>query len=260
MKDESKVIGMDIALNHGAVVELTDGELSNFWYWTDIAGAAARSKRGKRLPIAEMNRSKDKHVRGMIRLAWIEHYIDKQILMKTDAAYVGIEDYALRMEQGAHQMGEVGGIARILCWFRGLKVRLHDPTTVKMFGAHDGTCQKDAIERAVAERWDVDFSSVNPPPSKPSGKVNRQTSEDLADAYVVAQMVWYEVQLRAGRLQMEDMHAKEIQVFNRTTKTYPINLLSREWIENPDGVPTPHDEPVCDTCGSRKCCLAKKGK
>jgi len=259
MRDQTKVLGMDIALNHGAAVELTDGELSNFWYWTDIAGAAARSKRGERLPIQQMDRSKDKHVRGMIRLAWIEHYLDKRVLMRTDAAYVGIEDYALRAEQGAHQMGEAGGIARILCWFRGFKIRLPDPTTVKMFGAHDGTCHKDAIERAVQERWGADFSPLNPPPAK-SGKVNTQTSEDLADAYVVAQLVWTEVQLRAGKLRMDDLHPKEIQVFNRTTKTYPINLLSREWIENPDGVPTPHDEPVCDVCGSRKCCLAKGKK
>ncbi len=39
-----KVVGFDLALNHGAAVELTDGKRSNFWYYTDIAGAANRSE------------------------------------------------------------------------------------------------------------------------------------------------------------------------------------------------------------------------
>ena len=64
----------------------------------------------------------------------------------------------------------------------------------------------------------------------------------------------------AGWTFMDKLHEKEIRVFNRVTKTYPINLLDRDWIVNPDGVKTTHGEPVCSVCGSRKCCLAKKAK
>jgi Holliday junction resolvasome RuvABC endonuclease subunit len=260
-----KVHGWDISLNHGAMVELTDGELSNFWYYTDLAGSAAKSKkRGHRID-PDIFKIKDKHVRQMQRLAWLEHFMDKKVLMPSMPQYVGIEDYAIRAEQGAHYLGEVGGIARILCWFRGINMRLHDPTSVKMFTAHDGTCQKDAVTRAVEKRWGMDFSSLDQPlaqPTKktPNPKKNMQTSEDLSDAYSIAQLVWTEYQLRQGLIKLSDLHEKEVRVFNRTTKTYPINLLDREWIVNPDGVPTPHNEPVCDVCGSRKCCLAKKKK
>jgi Holliday junction resolvasome RuvABC endonuclease subunit len=177
--------------------------------------------------------------------------------------YVAIEDYAVRAEQGAHYLGEAGGIARILCWFRGVSLRLHDPVTAKMFVAHDGTCQKDEVERCVLERWGVDFSKFNQPrpnptEKKPNPKQNRTTSEDLSDAFALAQMAWTEVQIRRGELNLSDLHPKEIQVFNRVTKTYPVSLLGRDWIKNPDGVPTPHGEPVCSTCGSRRCCLAGK--
>lgn len=252
----TKVLGLDLSLNHIGAVELTDGVLSNFWYVTANAGSAGRSKRGVRLP-PDLLKIKDPNERNLRRLVWWENYLDKSILMKSRPEFVGIEDYALDARQG-HMKGELGGIARILCWFRGVKLRLHDPISVKMFATHDGTAQKDAVERAVADRWDADFSHVNSPPSGKAKKENRETSEDLADAYTIAQMVWAEVQLRAGTIKLSDMHEKEVRVFNRITKTYPVNLLDREFIHNPDGTKTPHGEPVCPKCGSRKCCNAKK--
>lgn len=232
-----KVLGMDISMNHGAIVELTDNKLTNFWYYTEYAGSAAKSKkRGYRLD-PEILKIKDKHIRGVKRLAWIEDFIANTVLASSKAEYAGIEDYAIRAEQGAHYLGEVGGLARMLCWHHGLKLRLHDPTTVKMFAAHDGTCAKDAVCRAVVDRWGVDFEPLDQPPPQankrvPNPKQNRQTSEDLSDAYVIAQMVMVEVKLRMGEINLSGMHEKEIRVFNRTTKTYPINLLDREWICN----------------------------
>lgn len=254
-----KVHGWDVSLNHSAFVELIDGKLSNFWYWTDAAGSANRSKEhGHRLMLLK---TKERQTKAMARLAFAEDFMDKTVLQPNMPDYVGIEDYAIRAEQGAHYLGEVGGIARILCWFRGVNMRLHDPISVKMFTAHDGTCQKDRIERAVLERWGVDFSEYNQPAPKPTKRnpdprQNRTTSEDLCDAYAIAQMIWTEVQLRAGRVALADLHPKEIQVFNRVTKTYPISLLDREWIVNADGTPTPHGKPVCSNCGSTKCCGA----
>jgi Holliday junction resolvasome RuvABC endonuclease subunit len=262
----TKVLGIDASLNHGAAVELTDGVLSNFWYCTDIAGAAAKSKkRGFRLEVPTPTKVRDPQVRAMYRLAWLEHFWDKNVLMKSLPFAVGLEDYALSEAQGSHQIGEIGGTIRLLCWFRGLRLRLHDPVTLKMYTAHDGTADKSMMEAAVQDRWGVDFSIFNPPAPKPTAKnkapkQNRTVSEDLHDAYALAQLTWLEVQLRRGEVLLKDLHEKEIRVFNRVTKAHPVSLLDREWILNPDGTPTPHGEPVCATCGSRKCCLAKKAK
>jgi Holliday junction resolvasome RuvABC endonuclease subunit len=227
-----KVLGMDISLNHGAIIELTGGKLSNFWYWTDLAGAANKSKRGYRLD-PQIQKIKDKQLKSVKRLAWIKGLIS--VSLKSGCSYAGIEDYALTAEQGAHQLGEVGGLARLMCYEHHVKVRLHDPLSIKMFATHDGSCQKDAVRRAVTERWGVDFSSLDQPAptptlSRPNPKQNTITSEDMSDAFAVAQLVWTEVLLRAGKITMEMLHEKEIRVFNRTTKTYPVNLLSREWI------------------------------
>lgn len=250
------VMGMDLALNHAAFVELIDGKLNGYWFVSDNAAASAK-KHGTRLP-PDFAKEKDPNTRNLKRIVWWEHFIDKKILMPRAPEFVGIEDYALDARQG-HMKGELGGIARILCWFRGAKIRFHDPMSIKMFTAHDGTCQKDEIEYAVKKRWGEDFSDRNPPKPPNARRQNRTVSEDIADAYAIAQMVWFEVQLRRGDIRLSDFHEKEIRVFNRVTKTYPVSLLDRDWIVNPEGTPTPHGEPVCATCGSRRCCLAKDG-
>lgn len=228
-----KILGLDISLNHGGIVELVDGELTDFLYYTNKAGSAKQSKRGTRIE-PKIFKMKDKQFIGVARLNWIEEYL-VEILNSKKPDYVGLEDYAIRAEQGAHYLGEVGGLTRLLCWKLGTKLRLHDPTSVKMYAAHDGTCQKDAVQRAVEKRWSVNFSSVDQPSPKPTEKKpnprqNKQTSEDLADAFAIAQLVRVELQLRQGTLLMSQLHEKEVRVFNRITKTYPINLLNREWI------------------------------
>jgi len=244
--------GWDISLNHGAVVQLRDAELDGFWYYTDVAGSADRSKaHGFRLNVPN---KADRQTRQMLRLAWIEDWLDKRILVPNRPDFVAIEDYAIRAEQGAHYLGEVGGVARLLCWFRGVRFRLHDPISAKMFAAWDGTAQKDLVEAKVKERWGQDFGKFNAPPPK-RGKQSRRTSEDLADAYALAQLVRTEARLRAGEIQLTDLeHDKARQVFIRATKTYPVNLLGREWIWNPRGVPTPHGR--YSECSSERCALS----
>jgi Holliday junction resolvasome RuvABC endonuclease subunit len=234
-----KVLGCDGALNHGAVVELTDGELSWFSYYTSNVGAAKQSKDGHRVPArpAEI----DKHAWGVQRLAWLEDWWDKQVFVTHRPDYAGVEDYAIRAEQGAHYMGELGGIIRILLWFRGIPFRLHDPVSVKMFATNDGTAKKDLVEEMVKSQWGADFSAYNPPPNPKAKHQNRETSEDLADAYAIAKLVWFEYLMRTGQMKASELgHPKKIQVFNRVTKTYPVNILGREWIQNPKGVPAPH--------------------
>jgi len=221
------VQGQDISLNHGAVVQLRNGRLDNFWYYTDQAGSASRCRGiGYRLKLDD---KADKHAKAMKRLAWVEQWLDS-VALASNPDYVGVEDYALHEGQGAHQLGEVGGVARLLLWKRGTHFRLHDPVSVKMFATFNGTSPKDAIEAAVADRWGWDFGAYNGPST--GKKPSRRTSEDLADAYAIAVLVWTEVLLRHGIIQLHQLHPKEVQVFNRVTATYPTSLLSRDWIHN----------------------------
>jgi Holliday junction resolvasome RuvABC endonuclease subunit len=231
------VHGWDIALNHSGFVELTDGELTNFWYITDKKGSADKSKEhGYRLVVPK---TKEKQVKAISRLDQVIEYIKLNVLPRGGKRpdYVGVEDYALNKEHGSHYAGEMGGLIRYLLWVRKIPFRLHDPLSIKMFATHDGSAQKDYVEEKVKERWGVDFGQYNQPRSKPTKKnpepsQNRDTSEDLCDAYAIAQLIWTEVQLRSGDLLMKELHTQEVRVFNRITKTYPVSLLDRGWIVN----------------------------
>lgn len=225
-----KVLGLDCSLNHGAVVQLVDGELDKFWYWTTQAGSAKKHSLARRLVLPKTD---DPNVLKHWRLAWIRDFL-LEIIRKSRPDFAAVEDYAIRAEQGAHYLGEVGGLARLLLWQHGIKYRTHDPIAVKMFATHDGTADKALVEEACSERWGADFSEYNQPaPANKAKKQNRATSEDLCDAYVLARLTYVEAEIRAGRLQLTDLeHDKERQVFNRTTKHQPVNLLGREWLFN----------------------------
>jgi hypothetical protein len=127
----------------------------------------------------------------------------------------------------------------------GIPFRLSDPISSKMFVTHDGLAQKDLVEREVLKRWGIDFAPYNVPAlerlikNRKTGKMvkakpNRTTSEDLADAFGLAQLVRTEVRLRSGKLALSKLDQKEIRVFNRVTKTYPVNILAREFIQRPE--------------------------
>jgi len=170
----------------------------------------------------------------MQRLIWWKKYLQTLVSFR-QPHFLGIEDYALGAAQGAHHTGELGGIGKIVAKEAGCKLRLHDPMSIKMFATHNGHADKAWVEAAVKERWGADFSEFNPQKAKktkknPKGIPTRQTSEDLADAFAIAKLVWTEVRLRRGDLVMSELHEKEVQVFNRVTKMYPLSLLSREWI------------------------------
>lgn len=226
----TRFAGFDLSLNHGAGVLIDeDGDLVDFVYYTSIKGIADMSKkRGYCLP-PEIAKVKDTKQRQMARLAWFETWY-LSIVKAWSADFIGIEDYAMAASNQAYHIGEVGGVARLIsCKYAAL--RLHDPLSVKMFAAHDGTADKEQMEEAARTRWGVDFDRVVLK-NKKSGKENREAAIDLADALAIAKLLLAEYNLRSGKIAMVDLeHDKERQVFNRVTKAYPINLLGREWLK-----------------------------
>lgn len=220
------VSGIDVSLNHGAFVSLRDGKLDDYLFVTDKSKLASKSlSHGVYL---KNDRKADKQARAVKRLEfWSGFFGDMRESFEPE--YVGVEDYAYKAAQGAHQIGEVGGLLRLDLWVYDIKLRLHDPASLKMFAAHDGSADKEEIVCAVVERWEECREFANYRHGKDSTTVG-----DLCDAYTLAQLVWLEIQLRRGDKRLSDLHPKEVQVFNRTTKTYPINVLGREWIYRGD--------------------------
>ena len=224
--NDNLVLGADISMNHGAFVQLNAGKLDSYNFVTDRQKVAKIStKHGTHMFATKL---KDMHERGVVRLGFWSTYLAS--VLGGAADYVGVEDYAYRIPMNAHQLGEVGGLFRLKAWLRHKKVRFHDPGSVKMFAAHDGTADKKEVAYFVQERWPEteEFRRY----SYSRGKTDYTVvEEDLCDAFAVAQLVWLEVQLRRGDVVMRDLHEKEIKVFNRVTKQWPVNILGRGWVQ-----------------------------
>ena len=237
-----RVQGWDVSLNHGAFVELINGDFKRAWFVTNTKANAKRYDGNEGLSIISVRvppSPKDRLLKDAYdieRLDWWRLYLE-ELVDESRPTHVGIEGYAMGASMHAHQIGEVGGQARLACWqIEQLKLRVHDPMSVKMFTAHHGHAEKEDIKSAVLERWGLCFDFFDPPRSKPTkknpnGTQNTFTSEDLADAFAIAKLVWYELCLRNGRMTMDQLHTKEIQVFNRVSNAWPVNILGREWIE-----------------------------
>jgi Holliday junction resolvasome RuvABC endonuclease subunit len=230
MKEFAAIVGIDLSLNHAGMVELNaEGALSWYDYVTDTKAAVRRTV-GVHLP--GRTKGTDPQQFHMERLAWWNRHIDG-VFARRDPTHVGIEDYAFAGAQSmAQATGEQGGLVRMAAFRVGARLRLHDPTTVKMFAAHNGHATAWEVVMAVRERWGARFDDCNPPVVK-AKKPNTLVEEDLAAAYTVARLVWTELELRAGRLRLSDLHEKEVQVFQRATKAQPVSLLGRDWLALP---------------------------
>lgn len=233
-----RVQGWDLSMNHAAIVNLVDGELERVYIVTDIVSVSKKHK-SKNVVLIDSNKHLDAQSRELARLSWWNNWIENfyDSVSPGWVQYFGIEGYAMDKPSHAHQIGEVSGVIRRELWDRKYKFRIHDPLSVKMFATFNGRAKKPEMVAAVKNRWDMDFTDYDPPRGKPTvksphGSQNTQTSEDLSDAYVVARLVWEEVRLRSGVVQLRDYNPKEIQVFNRATRYWPVNILGRLWIYN----------------------------
>ena len=220
--------GVDHSLMHGAFVTLSKaGDLVDFWYLAQLA-RDTRPGIGYRVPVSVMKASPDPMYVKTMRLIWLKLYFKQSLERITKSRHadrlVAIEDYALHMTQGSHQLGEGGGILKTtLLESPDVKMRLHDPCSVKMFAADNGTADKGEVIQAVKDLWGVDFSQYGSSGEYPP-------EEDLCDAYVLARMIWTEQKIRDGEIQIKDLPRGQRRIFTRMTKEMPVAILERDWI------------------------------
>lgn len=228
-----KLQGWDLALNHSGFVEVdhkqkTGGvKVTNYWFVTSAKALLKQiGDHGIKLDLPTKTKANkeswDPELYGIHRL-YLWKLIFDEHLDRTKPDMVCIEHYALNANRDSYAKGELGGMARMACYERGIPFRLIDPTSLKMFMAHNGRAEKPQMEKAVKDRFCVDFSDVNSKKSK-----SREPSEDLCDAFSLAYTLAVELEIRAGKYGVQDLHPKEIQLFNRVTAFQPVNILARD--------------------------------
>ena len=218
-----RILGVDLSMNHAAFVLLVPGSVMWFRFVTARKAVLKKSDDVQRGTFLSASKIKDMNERDFYRLDFWSAY-SELILKIAKPTHVGLEDYAYRAPMYAHQIGSVAGLFRLATWRYGAKIRLVEPGTVKMFAAHDGSC------------FDISGDGIEKWPEAEVFKryvagADTQTMEDLCDAYSIAKIVQTEIGLREGSISLTSLHSKEIQVFNRCTKRWPVKLLARDWIQ-----------------------------
>ena len=228
--------GYDCALNHGAIVEIhaLDHTLEPAMFRVDIYTDKKTKAKGNVLGNAISNTSMRAHylevpkdvdvdTKTITRLRNFRQILDEVVdERKVQPIASAMEGYAYGAKQGAHQLGEVGGLVRLHLSDQERPLRIHDPLSIKMWATGRGDAEKSDVIQAAVEQFKF-------PTERMVEVLEKRIVEDCADAFWAAQMVQTEYYLRRGELQQSSLPEHQLRVVNRVTKSNPVNLLGREW-------------------------------
>lgn len=242
------IFGGDISLNHGALVLLKTSPdlaqidmLSPFGFSTVKGHCQSPVLRLRHLNI----KSEDKESAQVERLElirdWLEDYLDLGLTApQPELPYIGLEGYAYGASHQAHQLGEVGGLVRLAaCYpmrtYAGGNLRIHAPTVAKKFCTGNGKATKDEMIEAAQRQWGFPLPGIVEAFTHLPKKA-QESLEDLTDAYALAMLVLTELRLRRGVVTLESLPQHQRDVFLAVSKSYPTNILAREWITGREDV------------------------
>jgi crossover junction endodeoxyribonuclease RuvC len=129
-----QVLGLDLSLNHLG------------WALVDEEGQYTHG----------LIKSKSK---GVERLRHLRDSVDV-ILTGHQVRHAVVEGYSFSSIRG-HDMGEVGGIIRLLLFERDVTFREVPPATLKKWTSDKGNAQKDFMLLRIYKRWGVEFESID---------------------------------------------------------------------------------------------------
>ena len=136
--------------------------------------------------------------------------------------HAALEDYALARKAFSHALGEIGGTVKLRLWNERIPFRAYDPQAVKIFVTGKGNADKTQMIDGVKRKWGEDWRQY--------GRKDDGSAGNLADAFAIAMMLWTELQVRAGEIDLRDLPEEERRVFLRATKQNPVNLLDLPFV------------------------------
>lgn len=119
---------------------------------------------GVALPDGSTARIDPKTKRGTERLVFVRDQV-KSLLQLEDgkdpyeAHFVTLEGYSYASANGAHQIGELGGVLRVMLYEMGVEFREVAPTQVKKWAHGKGNGDKSVISSAVSAALGRSFAS-----------------------------------------------------------------------------------------------------
>jgi len=139
--------------------------------------------------------------------------------------YCAIEGYAYAAKGKVFDIAESTMCTKLGIYYIPIPLRIYEPSTIKKF-AVKGNAGKVEMGDAYIKIKDSTKPNLN------HLQLYKSPSEDLVDAYFCMKLLQMELKLRKGVVQMKDLDSKIIEIFNRVTKAYPVNILNRPFIIN----------------------------
>jgi crossover junction endodeoxyribonuclease RuvC len=93
-----------------------------------------------------------KHMRGLERLQFIRNYL-AHVLDEVDPSLVAYEGYAMGVPAGkgrAFDLGELGGVLKLMLWERKIPILIVPPTSLKLFATGSGNADKEQVKKKMA--------------------------------------------------------------------------------------------------------------
>lgn len=212
-----KIVGLDLSINGSGCVKISLNNNLNIINIDYIAFSNIKKNTTDKIFLL---RNKD-----------FKNYIDRNLYSESkilsycnDCDFCAIEDYSYGSSAGQvfHIAEFIGSIKKEL-YKNNKKIRLYDPNSIKMFATKLGNADKrhmnDAYEKLTENT--IDLSKLKP---------NKSPREDIIDAYYIVMLLRQELMLRKGIIQLKDLDEKNIRIYNRITKKFPINLLDRDFL------------------------------
>ena len=250
MVDRKLYIGLDLSLNHWGLVALNHTSVVFESYLTDKKKymniySQVSLKDGCRdqflhLP-KKQGEDRDGYIarrrgnligtlRSNLKALCEDHYFND--------VYVCLEGYAYSANtRSSYEIAEFIGCVKNWLYRYNVKLRIHDPLSVKMFATGGAKClKKDMVLAAQDSGFKISDALIKKTTKTISiMKIKEEVEEydgpgtDLADAYWLARMLRTEILVREGKIMLENLSDGKRRVFLRVSKAYPINLLDREF-------------------------------
>ena len=135
---------------------------------------------------------------------------------------VAIEDYGFMGKGAGFYVVELTGMLKHWLWQRGIPFRLYDPQAVKQIATGKGNADKQQMIEAA------EFCIHGP--GENLSKYGKAAA-DIADAFFVAYLLHHELRARENPNIVPHLSDKAKRVLNRVTKSNPVNILARDFIQ-----------------------------
>jgi len=231
---------LDPSTDGSAITIWEDGKLENMLLFSKV------QKWEKKFPnhvVTVPKVSKGNEQERVERLEFVSEQI-VDFILSNDIEYLCMEDYAYNAGKTASQvqLAEFGGILR-KDLYKHVKIRTHDPLSVKLYWTDSGKATKwemfesyieepvtciDELLHDIVQTIHDDYylKYFQKKPTKPTGHL----MEGVVDSVALASLMETELKFRTGEILLNIMNESTVRVFNRVTKNIPYCLIDRPFL------------------------------